>query len=309
MKHLNAFQPRLGLAVLGAGVMFASQVGSVAAVVHPSSYIQKAATVTVASGASGTATATCPSGDLVVTGGAYWHPTNSSTSSPTINTSVSSSSPQTNLSGWYATGVNQSTQSMQMTVTADCLPKSALGKYTVLKREVLVDPNRPGNADLACKSGQLVIAGGGVWHKPGSNPKPGLAAHLTTSDPDLNATGWSVAGTNTGSTVLDLRVVAVCVPSSMLFGAYTGRAVNSAVSYGGVSERYQACPSNTLAVAGGVEWTRGGTTPDTDVQNAIESSSVTGDGAEWYAAVRFSDSRLSGDNEFYEVTVYCLSEG
>lgn len=307
MKHLNAFQTRLGLAVMGAGVMFASQVGSVAAVVHPSSYVTKTATAIVASAGTGAATATCPSGDVVVTGGAYWHPTTSDASDPTLATSISSSSPQTNLSGWYANGFNQSNQSMKLTVVAQCLPKSALGSYTILKREVVVDPNRPGNADLTCKSGQAVVEGGGVWHKPGKNPKPGLFGFLSTSMPDASTTGWSVAGWSSSASDLDLRVVAVCVPLAIISGGYTGIAVNLAASYGNASERYQACPANKLAVAGGVEWGHGDGTPDTDVRNVIESSSVSADGSEWYAAVRFTDGRVA--TEFYTVKVYCLSQG
>ena len=308
MKHFHAFQARLGFATLAAGLLFASQVGSAAADIHPSSYVTKTVTVTVASAGTGAATATCPSGDLVITGGAYWHPTNSTTSDPSLYTHIDSSSPTTNLSGWYVTGTNSTTQSLQLTAIAQCLPKSALGSYTVLKREVVVDPDRPGNADLKCKSGQLVVAGGGTWHKPGKNPKAGLSAHLSTSSPDSSASGWSVAGANLGASILDLRVLALCVPASIVSGSYPGHPVSiTALNYGQFADTYLQCPANELAVAGGVVWSHGDGGPDTDSRNVIESSSVTADGTQWYAAMRFADVRLGG-SESYRVSVDCLNE-
>ena len=189
------------------------------------------------------------------------------------------------------------------------MEKSALGKYTVVKREIVVDSNRPGNADLKCKSGQKVVAGGGAWHKAGKNPSPSLSANVTSSSPDSTESSWSVAGFNTSPSVLDLRVVAVCVPASMISGGYAAGGSSFPVQYGHQAEQYIGCrTANELAVAGGVSWGYGLNQPDTDTTNQIESSSITADGTEWYAAVRNSDTRRS-ESEQVAWFVLCVSVG
>jgi len=312
MGLLRKVASRLIVALMAASVLAPLHAGTAAAAISHGAYKTKQASIVVAPGASGAVTASCPTGYLVLTGGAYWHPLNTTVSDPSIYTTLRSSSPTSKLTGWYGTGINHHNQSMQLTAVAQCMPKAAFGTYSVLKRDVVVDPSRPGNADLHCKSGQTVIEGGGAWHKPGLAPKAGLNAHLTTSIADFatQAHGWSVAGFNESTIVLDLRVIVVCVPSAIVGGTatnhYDGGLNSSKSAIGGdVRETYANCDAGQRAVAGGVAWGYL-STPDTDTRNEIEGSTIASQGTFWYGAGRYTDQRAPTNALYFTVLVLCL---
>lgn len=300
-----------GLALVAACVLMTSQVATATAAINNSSVVTHKATTMVADGASGAATAHCPSGDLVETGGAYWHPTTTDVSDPTLNAYLRSSAPLTNLAGWYASGINESGQDMNLTTVVRCVPQAQLGTHTLKTREVTVDPNRPGNADLHCPSGETAIAGGGVWHKPGGSAKPGLAAYLTTDIADDAfhgvAPGWTVAGWNASTLVIDLRVIVLCVSTGVLTTGFGGGGGGGSETYGQTEQRYDQCGGSSKILSGGVLWGYPGDIPDTDTQNVIESSVPEANGSGWYSAVRFTDGRRQGTAEFVDSQYLCIA--
>ena len=299
-----------GLAVVAACALAAVQAGTALAAINNSSVVTRTVTTTVATGASAGATAHCPTNDLVETGGAYWHPTTTTVSDPTLNAYLRSSAPLANLTGWHATGMNASGQTMNLTTIVRCVPQAQLGSHTLKTREVTVDPNRPGNADLHCGTGQTAIAGGGMWHKPGASPKAGLAAYLTSDifDPSFHgvAPGWTVAGWNANSTILDLRVSVLCVSTSVLSTGFGGGGGGGSQSYGATAQDYDSCAGASKILSGGVSWGYPGGEVDTDTQNEIESSSPTADGSAWYSAVRFTDARRQGTYEYVDTQNLCI---
>ncbi len=299
-------------AAMAAGVMAISSLlataTGAAATIQPGSYVTKTASITVAAGGNGAATAMCPSGDFVVTGGMYWHPTSSDISDPSLYTTLRSSGPKPDLSGWYATGANNTGQGLTMTAVAQCLPKSSLGKYTLLTRDVVVDPGFPGNANLRCKSGQQVLTGGAAWHRPGEKPKPGLAGYITSSSP-FGKTSWLTVGRNGGSgTSLNMRVTALCVPVAILGSGYGFINFSSigVLHTGDTVEHYTPCPAGKHMVAGGANWGYAGGGADSDTGDTIESSSITADGSAWYASGRKSDAREFDRPLYLTVSGYCI---
>jgi hypothetical protein len=300
-----------GLAFIAACALAAVQAGTALAAINTSSIVTRKATATVAAGASAAATAHCPTNYLVETGGAYWHPTTTDISDPALNAYLRSSAPLANLTGWYATGANATGQTMNLTTIVRCVPQAQLGSHTLKTREVTVDPGRPGNADLHCGSGQTAIAGGGVWHKPGATPKPGLAAYLTSNILDQGfhgvVPGWTVAGWNASTTILDLRVSVLCVGTGVLATGFGGGGSGSSQSYGATAEEYHSCGGSLKILSGGVSWGYSDGTVDTDTRNEIESSSPTADGSAWYDAVRFTDARRQGTYEFLNSQFLCIA--
>jgi len=199
---------------------------------------------------------------------------------------------------------------MSLTTIVRCVPQAQLAGHTVKTREVTVDPGRPGNADLHCGSGQTAIAGGGAWHKPGAAPKAGLAAYLTSDIFDSAfhgvSPGWTVAGWNGSTTILDLRVSVLCASTSVLPPSFGGGGGGGAESYGQTAEDYDSC--GTLKIlSGGVSWGYPGGQVDTDTQNEIESSAPTADGSAWYSAVRFTDIRRQGSPEYVDTQNLCIA--
>ena len=305
MRFASGRELRYVVASAAATVLLFTSASGGAAQIVGSNLNYREKTVTVAAGAAVAATANCPSGQKMVTGGAYFHPTTSRVSDPTLSTEIRSSAPKLDQTGWYATGKNKAGVTLAFTTSVKCLPKSAIGTYTVRKREVTVDGHRPGNADLKCKTGQIAVAAGGAWHKPGLNPKPGLNARVTFSMPDFRAEGWSVGGQNDSSSTLVLRVTVYCVPTSVLGGGYTSSSGAGVPMLPGTAlEVYQACGVGTYAIAAGVGWGYDGSSSlGFDIANTIQSSGPTDYGTDWYFSVRSTDSRFAQTT--LSVTVYC----
>jgi len=155
-------------------------------------YVLVTKDVSIANGA-GAGTAVCPTGYVVVTGGAAWHDPGSSTLGG--GGLIESSTPTKSGTGWYAAGRNESGETFVLHVIAQCLSKAAVGPYTVKSRDIVVDPQRPGNATLRCPVGQWVVSGGAAWHLLGKSPSGKPLAYLTATFPETNSS-WTVVGRN-----------------------------------------------------------------------------------------------------------------
>jgi len=279
-----------------------------AAQVRPSQYLTVTGTTSAANGYSVAAVAKCPTGYRVASGGAFWHAHGASPSAA-LRTEIGSSAPQTDATGWYASGHNLSGQALELTSTAQCLPKTALGAYVVHTREITVDPGLVGAAYMKCKTGQFALAGGGVWHKPGSSPKPLISAWLTASVTQGSNSLWLVVGMSSYGGVLDLRAVVLCVPGSVVGPGLGGFKTESAfrkIAYGDSAEIWLACPAGSLAVSGGVFWAHGDRA-DLGTPNDIRGTAITFDATGWYGAGFNQDYDLRGVTEWLNVWVSCLS--
>lgn len=292
-----------------AGALLIASAGTAAAVVHPASLVTETHSTTAASMTVVTSTAMCPNGDRMLTGGAYWH--RSGENGAPLYAWILSSAPTADAQGWYVTGRNDQDETLVLTTLVKCLPQSAVGTYTVKTREVTVDPHHAGNADLRCKSGQKVITGGGVWHRPGAKPRPIAMAHLSMSFPDTLEAGWTAVGRNDGDSPLVLRVTAFCLPTSVLGAEYVEKQRTLKVYQSGWDEAYVQCDPGALAVSGGTWWGGSDLTagnPDywsnPDMRALITSSAETGDSTSWYAGSLNVDLRFS--SALLVIVVLCL---
>jgi hypothetical protein len=277
----------------------------VVAQIHPGNYFTKSKTAGVASGTNVARSVKCPTGDRALTGGAYWHRTGQN-GDPSLKAAIFSMAPTLDGRGWYATGGNRVAETLDFTVTVQCLPGPSVGAYSLRRREVIVDPGRSGNADLKCASGQKVVMGGGVWHRPGHNPDPDLPALVTGSAPDNAGDGWSVAGRNEDSAALRLRVTTFCVPTATVGSGYHVKTFTHVMVVGERFEEYLTCPHNERALGGGEFWTYSPNLPEwnSDIHAAVLSSSVTADGKAWYASAWMTDPHV--DQAGFNVQVICL---
>lgn len=292
MSLASSLRTRLAAAGVFAAAALAATAGPAAAVIHPGSYTTGFKTVTVATGQAGAATASCPSGKLAVTGGAYWHRSGANGDS-TLKVQLRSSTPTSDGLSWYASGKNNATETLYLTTVVQCLPKTSTGTYTAKVREVVVDPNRPGNADLRCNAGQKVVSGGGLWHVAGQGPKAGLSGRLIGSVPDSDGNGWTVIGRNDGASILNMRVILICAPSSVFGAGVTSDTYFVPGSYPGTADHYLACPTGSRVISGGFYWTHqtyAAGLMNFDTKNTIVSSTVTGDGTAWYVGAQATDN-------------------
>lgn len=304
MPSIHALGTRLGVAApLGLALILATA-GDVAAQIYPGNYVTQVKTTVVGGGLRRAVTVMCPSGHRMVTGGGYWHRSGENGNS-SLQAFLLSSAPTSNGRGWYVTGWNASSETLELTSVLQCLAETSVGSYSIVSRDVTVDPGRSGNADVKCGSGKVALAGGAVWHKPGAKPKANLDAYLTTSTPDNLLKGWTAAGRNYSLTSLRLLATAFCIPPSRIVG-YEIASVIGYINRDQTFNVYEQCPAGKYAIGGGVAWGFA-EDPFTDTRNPIVSSSITGDGTSWYAAGQFNDLREHPTNRMaYTVTAVCL---
>ncbi len=261
--------------------------GLATAVFHPGEYVAVHRGRTIQSVKEGLVRVACPSGDRVVSGGAYWH-RQGQNGDPTLNAVIVSSSPSTDTLGWFAVGANQDNEPLVFTVEAQCLPRGSIGKYHVFTADRTVAAHTTVEAQPLCPSGEVVVTGGAAWHRTGHAPASGLSAELTTS---VRWESWDAAGYNTGSSPLHLLVTSLCRPLAAV-GSAVLESDTRTLAYGASAEIYLACASGYRIVGGGVYWTQSGSeVKDGQVRAAILSSTPTGDGTSWYGSGVQRDSR------------------
>ena len=271
--------------------------------IHPNGFVMRHKDVHVGADSVNSATATCPSGDRVVNGGAYWLG-----SPPSLGHSwLGSSFPTADLKGWTASGAREfSARDLRVVVT--CAPSSALPAYTVVVGRTNI-PNRSQEKQKAvyCPANTAVVTGGTVFEKLDSSrkPKPGLSG-ITTGSGALNgAIGWIGLGRNIGGLVgtqqpMRLRVIAVCAKASKV-GTYQVRGGNfpSDATTGGAAN----CDSGYGAVAGIAYWhasANGNTDPGLPGELIDSYPKLNGNG--WVA---HGYGTSGGDPEF-SVIVFCV---
>ena len=138
---------------------------------------------------------------------------------PSLQVKLAASSPTQDAKGWYAAGLSSASETLVLTVLAQCLPSASFPAYIVRTRDVPVDPFRPGNAELRCPDGDRVVTGGGAWHLPGKPDDPALDAQLTGTWPTLAGYSWSATGMYFGTLTAKLQVIAFCLPGCGLRSA------------------------------------------------------------------------------------------
>jgi hypothetical protein len=137
----------------------------------------------------------CPKGDRIVTGGAFWHASGSGTPSPDGGF-LTNSTPTTDGKGWYATGQNGSGATLDLEEVALCLPSKQVGKYTVKTHNFTVSNQKFGGGKLSCPKGARVVAGGAFWHAKGSGKPVARLGYIANSTPVSRGKGYYATGEN-----------------------------------------------------------------------------------------------------------------
>jgi len=145
--------------------------------------------ISIAAGATGSTTAYCPSGSIVVSGGYA--------TSPYVL--VNSHSKSGN--GWRAYAKNNSGDSEVLNVSATCL-FNVPGSTTQVMNQVSVPSMDNGNPVAACPSGSVVTGGG--WASPSDG-----SLRIDNSDKESN--GWQVEADNSSGSSELLSAYAICL--------------------------------------------------------------------------------------------------
>ncbi len=164
----------------------------------------------VSGGSVGGGYVKCAKGERVVSGGAFWHASGSSTPMPEAG-AIYSSTPTTDGKGSYATGYSQTVGNLDLEGVALCLPSKAVGHYTVKTHNFTVPSFSVAGGYVNCAKGERVVSGGAFWHASGSSTPIPDAGPIQNSAPTTNGKGWYATGRDLTTGALDLQEVALCL--------------------------------------------------------------------------------------------------
>jgi hypothetical protein len=176
----------------------------------PSGYQIVENPVSLAGGGFVRTTADCPSGTVVLGGGAQVTPAGSSN----VDTEMQESSPGTasGVSLWLAAVSNHSTSNYTLGIYAVC--GTAPSGYQVAETNVTLAAGGSVNQDAACPTGTIVLGGGAAVIGAGS---ANFGTELLESAPAIPgvtggvSTNWVVAASNGSATSYTFGLFAVCV--------------------------------------------------------------------------------------------------
>ncbi|MCJ7737337.1 MAG: NBR1-Ig-like domain-containing protein, partial [Anaerolineae bacterium] len=187
------------------------------------------AQVSVPAGSTGNATAACPSGSILVSGGF------AVASLPDMFISTHSM----NGNGWRAYAKNDTGSSRTLTVYAVCLHNAAGGATTQVSTQVTAAANSLGHAVVACPAGSTVMGGG--WATTEDD-----ALHVFNSS--MSGNGWQVwARNSTGGGKL-MIAYAICLSG---VSGTVSQVLNSVTVPGNAANAYTSECSTGAVVGGG----------------------------------------------------------
>ncbi len=274
------------------------------AAIHPGDATIRYREVTLHVSEQGARTVSCPSGMRVVSGGTYLHRSGHDTeAAPQSSTVLLSSAPTTDGKGWRGAariaGLPTGIDSLQMRVTAVCLPVSQVGSYTLVTRDLTVDLGRA-RGSVGCGSGMRVVTGGARWRhldETGHDTGEVGSDNLMLSSPTTDGKRWRANGFTYSAEHARLRIILLCRPTAAL-GAFVVRQRDLTPSGPETIDGTVTCPAGYRALAGGVDWYHGNV--PSNLAGNLASSSVTGNDTGWYGA-----GYVSGTGDSLHLTVLC----
>jgi hypothetical protein len=251
------------------------------------------------------ATAHCPAGDRLVSGGVQM--LGDSTAQSSYGTYLGSSFPTSDLKGWTGSAGTTSNATYTFRVIVHCAPSASLPTYTVV-RKVANLANRLDEkyAVAYCPTNTRAVAGGTQYLPENTaTPKPTYPGATTGSVPFSNLAGWLGIGRNVGGIIgperaMRLRVVAVCAKAVTV-----GKTTNDGYNFSGLPSVVavaQRCNNNHHAVAGGMFFNNGDQVVSAHIAGRLVASYPTNDGAQW--ATLSNDEGGGASRALY---VYCAS--
>jgi hypothetical protein len=222
----------------------------------------------------------CGTGLRIVTGGAFLHVPGGGPD-PMLNAYLSSSAPTRDAKGWFAAGINWGPGEVLLRIVAYCLPKAAIGSYTIVTSEGTPAHGAYADRDRRCPAGQRVVTGGGLWHRSGVRSSTDVEGYLRSSAPDGDARGWYSVGYN-DDTDPSFTVIALCRAAGKI-GAYSMRRLDVPVGTDEADGDRVDCPAGSRAIPGGAFWHRAGEARDPGLATWLRASAPQAGGKRWYA--------------------------
>ena len=196
--------------------------------VQPLSVEQVQVQISIPANSSDNATATCPAGSVVVSGGfaaqsgvRIWH-------------SVKDGN------GWRVFGRNTTGSSRTINVYATCLHNSG-GSSSIEYSQINANANDITQLDVSCPSGSVITGGGWVI---GSNTQIEIYNSTRLSN------GWQIYVNNTAGDTPLINVYAVCL-SGVSGSVSTASNTDGQIPANEVNQVEAACPSGTYVTGGG----------------------------------------------------------
>lgn len=146
---------------------------------------------------------TCGRGKRIVTGGAFWNPTDGG-AAPTGADNLFRSGPRDG-SRWVASGFAFGSPDDILRIVLLCRPAASLGSVSLRTRDLTGGSDRDGS--VSCPAGKRAIAGGVDWIEDGT-PIP-AGGSMTSSSVRSTRTGWYTAGDTGPDTIMRLRVICI----------------------------------------------------------------------------------------------------
>lgn len=289
-QRARALGAILALAVLAAGLPPAGA----SAAIHPASAARRSVDIVAVKDEVAQGTVTCPEGMRAISGGAAFHRPGVAPVAGFMAKLISSA-PTRNGRGWHAAGSSFETDPLRLRVRVACLPDRLVGSYTVVTRDQRVSIGTQTTLSASCGTGKRLVAAGAYWNPRAGSPQPNGADNLLRSMPTAGGYGWQATGFSYGADLF--RVILLCRPKKAV-GAVSVRTREiggSAYDRDGTVD----CPSGRRALGGGVDWRKDGAA----YSGSLTSSTVTADGAGWYAAASGGTSGV-----VLRVRVLCVPE-
>jgi hypothetical protein len=231
-------------------------------------YVTKTKSFTPTAQGFARGTVSCPTGDVVVAGGAYWYVPGQPLSPSDAYAVFLLANLPSSTTTWLAAGFT-AYKGFELAITVQCLPKSTVGIYSIAKTKLARAASTTSSDEiaagyLACPKGQRVVTGGAGWWSTLQNGfvyADAGASNLSSSSPTLSKDGWYAAGYQLkGGSSDRLEVVVMCRPLSAV-GTIAARTFDFDPTHQDLGG-YVYCPTGQWVVSLGGFWHRTNQSPD-----------------------------------------------
>ena len=242
----------------------------------------------------------CPTGKLVLSGGAI--PANTG-AFQVISLAESGPDPSSPSSptAWRVGLVNRDSLQRQMLLVAVCANR--LPGYEVARRAFSVAPSQWVRDTASCPTGKVALGGGATVSGGSGRQVFGQSAPGTLGG---NAV-WLASMLNGASTAKTVVVAAICADRTGLAGYEVVTRESTVARAAGVTAQSSLCPSGKTVVGGGAREVRSGSSSTMTLFASGPSSTLGGDGFGWQANVLSFATSDQGSSTMVGTSAICIN--